>query len=65
MKRWADHLDDGCQERVIWDLALIEGIINPQWRTETLIQTTRDNGDRAIYYWEDIDAEAMITNFFF
>ena len=62
--RWTQHLDGSRRERVIWDLALIEAILHPEWATEVKITTSRDNGQRSIYYYQDIRAEPMKAEFF-
>ena len=64
LRRWDDHLDGGRKERVIWDLALITGLIRPEWITKKKITTSRDNGSREIFYTMDIDAEKIKNEFF-
>lgn len=64
LDRWYEHLDGGRQKRIIWDLALIEAILHPEWTTMETITTSRDNGNREIHYYKDIDAEKMKIEFF-
>ena len=62
--RWYNHLDGSRKQRTIWDLALIQAIIHPEWATEVKITTSRDNGNRDIYYYQDIQADKMREEFF-
>ncbi len=64
LDRWYHHLDGGRKERVIWDLALIEAMINPQWATTKLVTTSRENGNREIHFYQSIDVAKMKTAFF-
>ena len=64
VRRWDDHIDGGRQERTIWDLALISGMIHPQWVEKEVITTSKDNGSRQITYWKNIDATNMKKEFF-
>ena len=62
--RRKNHLDGGRKNRVLWDLAVISGVINPQWVSEVEITTSRDNGGRSIHYIKDLDSEKMKEEFF-
>lgn len=64
LDRWYAHLDGGRKERVIWDLALIEAMIHPEWAIKKEIQTSEANGNRAIWYYSDIDEDKMREDFF-
>lgn len=64
LERWAQHLDSGQKERVLWDLALISAIIHPEWRKEVAITTSKDNGNRQVYFIESINAPAMKEEFY-
>ena len=64
LERWYQHLDGGRKERTIWDLALIQAIIFPEWAEKTEIITSKDNGQRKIYYYSSIDAKKMKEEFF-
>ncbi len=63
-KRWQDHLDGGRQERVLWDLALVQAVLHPELATKVEITTSRDSGSREIFYYKSIDAETMRDTFF-
>lgn len=62
--RWYNHLDGSRKERIIWDLALIEAIIHPEWTEKITVTTSRDNGNRPVHYYKSIDVEKMKADFF-
>lgn len=64
IRRWDDHMDGGRQSRVIWDLALVSSIINPEWAEWETITTSKDNGSKEIEYIKDIDENAIKADFF-
>ena len=62
--RWEDHIDAARRSRVIWDLALVEAIIHPEWASEIEVMTPPENTQRKVWIYEDIDADAMREDFF-
>ncbi|MEM9885996.1 MAG: nucleoside hydrolase [Bacteroidota bacterium] len=64
LNRWYMHLDGSRKERVIWDLALIEAIIHPDWAEQVQVKTSKENGNRMIWYYKDIEEDKMRTDFF-
>ena len=64
LDRWYQHLDGGRKSRVIWDVGLIQAMIHPEWVTVKTITTSRDNGNRPIHYYQDIDSDKMKAVFF-
>ncbi|MEM9674547.1 MAG: nucleoside hydrolase [Cyclobacteriaceae bacterium] len=62
--RWYQHLDGSRKQRTIWDLALIEAIIHPEWAEEVEVTTSRDSGNRQINYYRSVDAEKMKEDFY-
>ena len=62
--RWYNHMDAGLRSRTIWDLALIQAIIFPEWTEEVKIKTSPDRGNREIWMYKDIDAKKMRDEFF-
>ncbi|MEM6802802.1 MAG: nucleoside hydrolase [Bacteroidota bacterium] len=64
LDRWFQHLDGGRKERVIWDLALIQAIIFPEWAETSIIRTSKDHGERQIHYYSLIEAKNMREEFF-
>ncbi len=64
LDRWYNHLDGGRVERTIWDLAIIDAVINPEWIEEVEIKTSKENYSRSVYYIKDIDEDKMRSEFF-
>lgn len=64
MDRWVNHSDGGKNERVLWDLALIEAMIHPEMATEVEVNLSPEFGGRTVGYYKNIDAEAMRKDFF-
>ncbi|WP_395341076.1 nucleoside hydrolase [Ningiella sp. W23] len=62
--RWVDHMDGLRQSRAIWDLALIYGMMEPDWIETTTITTSKDFGAKEITYMSKIDGEQMYQAFF-
>lgn len=62
--RWYNHMDAGLRSRTIWDLALIQAIIFPDWAEEVKIHTSKERGNREIWMYKDIDAKKMRDEFF-
>ncbi len=61
---WKNHRDGGRYRRVIWDLALIEAMLHPEWAEMVTVHTSPQDGSRPVRIYKDIDADAMRTNFF-
>ncbi|MEM9545599.1 MAG: nucleoside hydrolase [Bacteroidota bacterium] len=64
LDRWYEHLDGGREKRILWDLALIQAIVFPEWCKKTTILTSKDNGSREIHYFSSIDVIKMKDEFF-
>lgn len=64
LDRWFQHLDGGRKERIIWDLALVQAMIFPEWTQQEVITTSKDHGARPIHYFSAIEAEKMKAEFF-
>lgn len=62
--RWYKHLGPSRRNRVIWDLALVEAMVHPEWAEEVEIKTSQENGGRNISYYRSIDAAKMKAEFF-
>ncbi|MEM6316958.1 MAG: nucleoside hydrolase [Bacteroidota bacterium] len=62
--RWFQHLDGSRRRRVIWDLALIQAVIYPDWATEVEVKLSKENGDRTVFFYKDIQAESMRQEFY-
>ena len=64
LDRWFEHLDGGRTERILWDLALVQAMLFPEWAKKSTITTSRDNGQRPIHYYTDIESDKMKKEFF-
>ncbi len=64
LKVWDDHIDGGRNSRTIWDLTIIDAVINSEWAEEVPIITSKDNGNRTVYYYKDFDADQMRKDFY-
>jgi inosine-uridine nucleoside N-ribohydrolase len=64
IQRWYNHLDGGRRSRTIWDLALIQAIIFPEYAEQVSIQTSKARGNRKVWYYKDIDADKMRSEFY-
>ncbi len=62
--RWFNHLDGLRKKRAIWDLALVQAMLHPEWTEKVTIITSADNGGREIHYFKAIDADKMKEEFF-
>ena len=62
--RWYNHMDAGLRSRTIWDLALIQAVIFPEWVEEVKIKTSHDRGNREIWMYKNIEAKKMRDEFF-
>jgi inosine-uridine nucleoside N-ribohydrolase len=62
--RWNNHLDGLRKKRWIWDLALIQAMLHPEWTETVEIQTSKDNGNRNITYYKSIQGDKMKVEFF-
>jgi inosine-uridine nucleoside N-ribohydrolase len=60
-KRW-DEVSAG-ETWIMWDLALLEAIIHPEWATFETVQAPPENGGREIVMISDIDEEKMRQHF--
>lgn len=64
LKIWDDHIDGGRVARTIWDLAIIDAFLHPEWAEEVEITTSKDNGNRKVFFYRDFDADKMREEFF-
>ncbi len=63
-KRWRDHLDGGRRSRVLWDLALVAIYLHPEWAQVERIKTSRDNGNRRITFYKNLNVDAIYQDFY-
>ncbi len=64
LQRWYNHLDGGRHTRTIWDLALIQAIIYPEWAEEVKVKTSPEKGNREIWMYKSIDDDKMRQEFY-
>ncbi|MEM9076010.1 MAG: nucleoside hydrolase [Bacteroidota bacterium] len=64
LKRWDDHLDGSRKSRVLWDLALVSAFIHPEMANTVKLKTSRDSGNREIWFYDSIDAKAIYQDFY-
>lgn len=64
LNRWANQYGGGRLSRILWDLALIEAIIYPEWAEQVEITTSKDTGNRPIWFYKTIQVEKMKAEFF-
>lgn len=64
LKIWDDHIDGGRRQRTIWDLTIAYAFLHPDWFEEEEIVTSKDNGNKKVYYYMDFDANLMRADFF-
>ncbi len=57
--RWWTKKDPKKKEWVMWDVALIEALINPEYATITPLETPKENTKRTIGVYTDLDKKAM------
>lgn len=61
--RWWTKKDPKKTEWIMWDVAIIEALINPEYATKTPLQTPKENTKRTIGVYTKLDAAAMETVF--
>jgi len=59
--RWLTHCAS-CEERIIWDLALVGAIIHPEAAKEGLFLTPPENRQRKIHVYSSIDHEFLLAD---
>jgi len=64
LKIWDDHIDSGRDQRTIWDLSIINAFLHPEWMEEVEVTTSKDNGNRKLFYYKDFDADKTREDFF-
>lgn len=61
VQRWFNHLDYSRYDRVLWDIALIEAMLHPEWVTEIKVDTFKNKN---VYLYKDIDEEKFLKDCF-
>lgn len=63
IKRWENHLDPLVNERCLWDVALVEAFLYPEWTEQVSLKLSKDYGQRSVKFYKSIDANQMIVDF--
>ncbi|MFS4418725.1 nucleoside hydrolase [Maribacter sp. 2307ULW6-5] len=63
MNRWDNHLDPLRESRILWDVALVQAFLHPEWTESVSVEMSKDNGGRNLRFYKYIDAERMIDDF--
>jgi inosine-uridine nucleoside N-ribohydrolase len=61
-KRWTARFPDS-KTWVMWDVALIEALIHPEFAQEELVVTPPENRQRKVWMYKSIDVEKMRDDF--
>ena len=61
--RWWTQEDPEKKKWIMWDLAIIEAIVHPEWATKKEYKAPSDTPGRVIEAYVDIDVPAMKENF--
>ena len=61
--RWYNHRDGLRKMRWLWDIAIIQAAIHPEWTEEVKVTTSKDLGSKDIYYYKSIDGDKMKAEF--
>ena len=62
--RWYNHLDGLRKKRWIWDLSLIGAMIHAESSNEIEVMTPKNMGARTVFYYSEIDADKIMTDFY-
>jgi purine nucleosidase len=61
-ERWNEINKKGL-DWIMWDIAIIQAVMNPQWTKQVIHQTPPENTPRNIFLYTEIDTEAMLNDF--
>lgn len=61
---WYNHVDGSRVQRILWDLALIELLLYPEWGTEVQITTPPENTQRQVLVYQSLDVDKARKEFF-
>lgn len=61
-ERWYEFNEDHV-DWIMWDIAVFQAILNPQWANEILVKTPPENKQREVYIYNQINAETMMEDF--
>ena len=61
-RRWETNATDQ-PERVMWDVALLQGFLRPEQAPETAVLTPPENTRRAVWMFTDVDEQQMEADY--
>jgi len=61
VQHWFDHDDGGREVRILWDIALIEAMVHPEWVTEVKVDNFENKN---VFLYKDIDKENFLNDCF-
>jgi inosine-uridine nucleoside N-ribohydrolase len=61
-ERWYEFNEDHV-DWIMWDIAAVQALINPELANEILVKTPPENKQREVYMYNYINAEAMMEDF--
>jgi purine nucleosidase len=61
--RWENHGGPEAAKWTMWDVALLQGFLQPEQAPEISVMTPPENIQRAVWLYTDIDEEAMENDF--
>jgi inosine-uridine nucleoside N-ribohydrolase len=62
LKRWHEVVRERDQW-IMWDIALVQAIIHPEWAKQKVVQAPPENANRQVYLYTQVDEETMIHDF--
>lgn len=63
-QRWVNHIGGAKHSRIVWDLALVECLIHPEYGHEILVDAPPENKSRKVFVYTSIDEAKMKADFF-
>jgi inosine-uridine nucleoside N-ribohydrolase len=64
VNRWYNHIDGARAKRIIWDLSIVDLFLNPKWGEEVQVTTSKDNGNKKVYFYKDLAVDKMKADFY-
>lgn len=61
-ERW-DKVNKNGLDWIMWDIAIIQAVMNPQWTKQVTHTTPPENSPRNIFLYTEIDTKAMMDDF--
>ncbi len=61
-QKWNEHCPNDTK-RIMWDLALVEAMLHPEFATEVQVITPPENKQRLVFMYTKLDADKMRTDY--